>query len=807
MSRTLWTLMTLTSHWRRNPVQLAALLVGLALATALWSGVQAINTEARASYAKATDLLGGPEIEVLRPLRGTTVPQPVFVELRRAGHLVSPVVEGALIVDGRRVRILGIEPISLPSAAAPEGLDAGGGADGVPEFLRPPWQALAAPETIARLIGNNTLPPRLADASLPEDLLVMDIGIAQELLGLKEQISRLLLAPGADVPGTALERFGLKRSLADARDVTAGLTDSFHLNLTAFGFLAFLVGLLIVRSCVGLALEQRLATFRTLRACGISARRLTIVVLIEIVALAVIAGGAGLALGYGIAATLLPDVAGSLRGLYGVSISGTLRFDPAWALGGLGMSLGGALVAAGTALWTVYTLPPLAAGRPDAWREAQARQARRSLMVAAACGVFGILLHTFGDSLEAGFGTIACALLGAAMLLPTVIGALLSGLTYLARSATAEWIIADMRLQLPGLSLALVALLLALAANIGVGTMVGGFRETFLDWLDRRLAAEVYVRGVDEAQAQAIDAWAARQPEVRAVLPGRLADTVLASQPIEVRSVVDAPTYRAGWPLLQVAPDAWDHVFSAEAAMISEQLANRMKLGLGDTVDLGMGPLGIVGIYADYGNPRGQVMLSLARLEQDFPNARRMGTGLRLSLEQIGPLVTRLTEAFEVPPDNVIDQAALKRLSRQIFEKTFSVTAALNTLTLLVASVALFTALLTLFDQRLKQLAPVWAVGIPRRRLAALELGKTLIMAALTAVVAVPVGLLLAWLLVAGVNVKAFGWRLPLIPYPDQWLTLGLLSIAVAAAAAVLPSWRLSRIAPAQLLKVFANAR
>ncbi|MEM1164207.1 MAG: FtsX-like permease family protein, partial [Pseudomonadota bacterium] len=634
-----------------------------------------------------------------------------------------------------------------------------------------------------------------------------DIGIAQQVLGLEGQITQLLLDAGQTLPDAVLQRFSLKRVLPEDRAVTTGLTDSFHLNLTAFGLLAFMVGLLIVRACVGLAFEQRLPTFRTLRACGVSARQLAAAVLIEVILQAVIAGIAGLVLGYLIAAALLPDVSGSLRGLYGVSVSGTLRFAPEWALAGLAMSLGGGLIAAATALWSVYHMPPLATGRPDAWRAGQARQIRRSLIAAIACIAAGFALYFYSDSLEGGFATIACALLTAALILPALIGAMLTALARFARSALAEWMIADMRQQLPGLSLALVALLLALAANIGVGTMVGGFRETFLDWLDRRLAAEVYVRGADEVQAKAIDGWAARQPEVRSVLPGRTADTVFQSQPIEVRSVVDAPTYRDDWPLLQKAPDAWDGIFGGEAAMISEQLANRLALGLGDTVDLGMGDLRIVGVYADYGNPRGQVMMSLARLEQDFPGARRMGTGLRMDPEQVSALLIRLAEEFDVPPDNVIDQVSLKRLSRETFEKTFTVTAALNVLTLLVASIALFTALLTLFDRRLAQLAPVWALGISRRRLALLELGKTMVMATLTAVVAVPVGLLLAWLLVAVVNVKAFGWRLPLIPYPDQWIALGVLSIAVAAAAALLPSWRLSRIAPAQLLKVFANAR
>ena len=56
MTRTALT--ALLSHWRRAPLQLFTLIAGLALATGLWSGVQAINAEARASYDAAAATLG-----------------------------------------------------------------------------------------------------------------------------------------------------------------------------------------------------------------------------------------------------------------------------------------------------------------------------------------------------------------------------------------------------------------------------------------------------------------------------------------------------------------------------------------------------------------------------------------------------------------------------------------------------------------------------------------------------------------------------------------------------------------------------
>ena len=134
-------------------------------------------------------------------------------------------------------------------------------------------------------------------------------------------------------------------------------------------------------------------------------------------------------------------------------------------------------------------------------------------------------------------------------------------------------------------------------------------------------------------------------------------------------------------------------------------------------------------------------------------------------------------------------------------------TGALNALTLGVAAVAIFTGLATLAGQRLPQVAPVWALGLTRARLGWIEITRAGMLALLTAALALPVGLALAWALLAVVNVEAFGWRLPMHVFPLQWLQLFLLAIASAALAALLPALWLARRQPADVLKVFANER
>src|SRR5438128_5514473 len=100
MRRALWTLATLLSHWRRHPMQLATLLIGLISATALWSGVQALSQQARNSYDRAAATFGGARTAMLAGGDGATFPQRLFVDLRRGGWPVSPVLEGRIQIGG-----------------------------------------------------------------------------------------------------------------------------------------------------------------------------------------------------------------------------------------------------------------------------------------------------------------------------------------------------------------------------------------------------------------------------------------------------------------------------------------------------------------------------------------------------------------------------------------------------------------------------------------------------------------------------------------------------------------------------------
>ncbi|MBW4708218.1 ABC transporter permease [Roseobacter sp. YSTF-M11] len=789
-------LIALLSHWRRNPWQLLTLIAGLALATALWCGVQAINAEARASYDKAADVLASGAFNAMRKADGSAFSTQDYVALRRMGWQVSPVIEGTIERNDHVVQLVGIEPMTLPQSLLERETAGTEAARGNGTLLQARALFVHPDDAAAFTEENVTLH---LNAQRPVGTALGDIATVQGLLRKPDEITRLIVDTVQPMGLPPIPETYRIESGAGQTDV-ARLTRSFHLNLTAFGLLSFAVGIFIVYGAVGLAFEQRRGVFRTLRALGMPVRRLMVLLALELGVFSLIAGGLGVALGYLIAAALLPDVAATLRGLYGAEITGQLQLRPAWWLSGLGMAFAGTGIAAAAALIKLARLPLLSFNHPRAMSMHALASGRWMAAVACLLFVSGFAFALWGEGLFAGFALLACLLVGAAFCLPALLALALQAAGRISRGALAEWFWADSRQQLPGLSMALMALLLAMAANIGVSTMVSSFRLTFTGYLDQRLSSELYLRLDTADQAEIVTSDLVTRGVT--VLPIISEEIRIAGLPAEIYGVRDHATYRENWPILAAVPDVWDQLAADRGALINEQLARRNDLGPGDALPTG-DP--VLGVYSDYGNAAGQVVISEAEFARRYPQKRAVRFGLRADDPEAVAQYLRAT--YGLQGDALIDQAQLKAFSLSVFERTFSVTAALNLLTLSVAGLAILISLLTLATLRLPQLAPVWALGLTRRHLALLELLRALCLAAITGLFAVPLGLMLAWVLLAVVNVEAFGWRLPMFLFPAEYLQLGILTLCAALLAALWPAIRLARTPPDRLLRVFSNER
>lgn len=784
-----WCLKALLSHWWRNPVQLFAYLAGLALATALWSGVQAINSEARASYDAAAKTLGEGQYDLLIPKQGSRIPQDIYVLLRKSGWLVSPVIE-ARIDD---VRLLGIDVVTS--------------ATGLPNLANGQsaitYDTLFANEETAlkvSMLANVTV-----DKSIAPGIAIGDIGLVQRILK-RDDLTRLILLPNQPIkqPSLGMVAPNLRIQSAHAVANVTELTGSFHLNLTAFGLLSFVVGLFIVNSTIGLAFEQRRGMIRTIRSLGVPMRTLIALITFEMMTLAVIGAGLGIILGYFIAAFLLPDVAATLRGLYGAQISGTLELRASWWVSGMVLALIGTAVALSSRIWQIVQMPLLASAKPRAWVVATASRFRWQLIIAITLLFSTVPLAMTLEGLLAGFILLGCLLIGAALALPPLLGGLLTLVQKYTVAPVWEWFWADTRQQLPGLSLALIALLLAVSANIGVSTMVSSFRQTFIAFLDQRLAPELFVEVDTAEQSAALEMFLMnRQIEV---LPLLSTQVVIADLPVDLYGIRVGQTYRNNWNFLDNTLNAWDVIERGKAVVVNEQFARRADLWVGSLVQVSRDLiLPIAGVVGDYGNPKGQIIITERIFKDLYPNLYASNFGVRT--KDAAQLRSQIVNTLGIKNNAIINQVGIKALSLEVFERTFVVTSALNVLTLGVAGFAILMSLLTLADLRVPQLAPVWALGLTRRRLAWLELLRAVLLAGIVFVCAIPMGLALAWILLTIINVEAFGWQLPMYLFPLKYVELGGYALIAAFLAAMWPAVRLMRTPPSTLLRVFASER
>ena len=770
-------------------MQLFAYLAGIALATALWSGVQAINSEARASYDAAATTLGESQNDMLFSKHGDRIPQETYVLLRRSGWLVSPVIDGRLY----GVQLIGIDLVTSKTGLVAEN-----------RIVEPTVVAsdtlLANKETALKL---GSLLDITVDARIAPNVVIGDIGLVQKLLG-RDDLSRLVLLPSQPLGQPSLVTIAPNLRFQSAQKITniAQLTDSFHLNLTAFGLLSFAVGLFIVHSTIGLAFEQRRGMIRTLRSLGVPLKYLVILVAVEMMTLAAIGAGFGIVLGYLIAAFLLPDVAATLRGLYGAQISGTLELRTSWWVSGLFLALVGTAAALSSQIWQIAQMPILASIRPRAWVLATASRFRVHSIAALVLLCTTVPLALIWDGLLAGFALLGCLLIGAALALPAFVSGILTLLQRYTVAPIWVWFWADTRQQFPGLSLALMALLLAVSANIGVSTMVSSFRLTFISFLDQRLAPELFIEVTSADQSTALATFlGAREIEA---LPLLTTQVIISEQPTALFGVRVGQTYRNAWVFLDEIPTAWDLVASNNAVIINEQLARRSNLWVGDLVQITANlTLPIAAVFGDYGNPQGQVIISENTFQTLYPNLYPTRFGIRT--QAAAELRSQIVKVIGIDDSAVIDQAAIKAVSLGVFERTFIVTSALNFLTLCVAGFAILMSLLTLADLRVPQLAPIWALGLARRHLGWLELLRAVLLAAIVFVCALPVGLALAWVLLTIINVEAFGWQLPMHLFPLEYVQLGGYTLLTAFLATTWPAVRLMRTRPSTLLKVFSN--
>jgi putative ABC transport system permease protein len=860
-------------HLRRHPMQVGTTLAGVALGVAVSVAVDLANASATAAFDLSVAGVAGQSTH--RIVGGPSLlDQRVYVALRRSGlrsaRTSAPVVEGFVLVPAagdrpaRRLRLLGIDPMvdgALRSFAGSAGdttfgdpgrlQEAGAvvlnGALATELGLKPGdtfevetggWhlknEATPAAEPEPKTGGWHLKKKELRVVAvlgagderdaLMADLLIADIATTQETLGQLGRLQRIdtRLAPGEEEALRALLPADAHlETVSDQRATLGEMTRAFRLNLTAMSWLALLVGLFLIYNTMTFAVVERRPLIGRLRAMGVEGGDLFRLILIESAVLGAVGTAVGLALGVVLAQALVGLVSQTISDLYFAVQVRSVALPWTSLARGAALGLVGAVLAALPAAREAASAPP----RMVLLRSEAERGIRRALPRLLGAGALlltlaAVLLALPSRNLVLAFGGLFAGVLGFAFLVP----ALTAGLAALAARPAAfvgglvgRLAARGIATSLSRIGVAIAALVVAVAATLGVDLMVRNFRGTLISWLETTLQADYYLaaspptgargpgpRPLDPDLPALIAAW----PGVdflttyrRVTIDSERGPVALQALGME-RKAFATLTLREG-----DRETAWQAFAAGDGLLVSEPFTWRLRLGVGDTLslqtDLGRRPFKIVGIFEDFATDRGYVVLHRRAYDAVFRDRTSQSLAFAVKDDADRAALRRSLDALLAarPYLHVTESREIKRLSLEIFDRTFAITRVLRYLAVGVAFLGIVSALMALQLERAREAAVLRALGLTPSQLWGLLVGQTGLLGLIAGLLAIPLGLGLAALLVHVINKRSFGWTLHLEITALPILGAVALAVVAALCAALYPAFRLARTPPAIALR------
>ncbi len=672
-------------------------------------------------------------------------------------------------------------------------------------------------EVTLRVAG--IIPTVPGQATAPPDLLIMDLPAVQGLTDQPGQLDRVefVLEEGphraeqwqqarqklesANPPGHPRWVVG---SPSSRRAAAATMTGAFRLNLTILSLLALLVGLYLVFQGLDGAVVRRRGEIAVLRSMGVTSGQVQAAWLVEAACMGLAGGAVGLVLGWLGAQFAVKMVTRTVNALYFSSSAHSAPFD----LGEAGMALALSLVAGLFAGWRPARA---AANTPPAQMAVRAgavpypggmllRQPQLGFLLA----ILGTVLICFPPVRLAGGGRLPVAAYAAALCWIFSAG-IFSGsfLSWLGGSLPRFQInsvplrLACSHLREPsGRHRLLVAsLVCAIGMTAGMAILVGSFDATMRGWIARTFQADLYISS-DGAQTassssrishptwvQVVTLPCVKRANVIQVMDIKLggASTLLVGNKLSFFRDYAHPA----WVQPPLSDEVFDPARNSRLALASEAFSERFQLHRGDEVRVptpaGFQRVTLAGIFSDYGNERGSLLIEQGQFAQWYGN--ELAASLILALKPGWDAEAVRAELRAGHPGlGVFTSRYLRGESLRIFHQTFAVTYALELIGVVVAIAGLAFTMASLLWERRNDMNTLRALGLRRAELARAAAWE----GALTAVAGVfwglAVSLALGWLLIYRINKQTFGWTLQTA---RPWGQLGALALLVLFSAVV----------------------
>ena len=820
---------------RREPLRTALTVFAVALGAGVVIAIELAGGAAAGSFRSSLETLSGDaDLEVSAPggfderLLGALATLPYPVQFR-------PRLDGFAVVEetGATLPLAGLDLLQqgILAAAADQNLEALRDRSSIWVGGAAPWRAGDAVSLIINdRAARYTVRGRLEDDNGPRDpFLVMDIWAAQAALGKTGRLDRIEVAlpdqgdeaawiekvRGALPEGVIIERRGA-RTEANQKMLAA-----FRWNLRVLSYISLVVGAFLIYNTIAVSVVRRRTEIGILRALGATRLQVVAAFLAEAGFFGVLGAVAGTLMGRLMAGGAVELLAATVDALYVSSTPAPVELGPgAFALSmliGVPVALLSALAPAVEAS-RVAPVEAMARGR----RDHQSRtHARRDLAWAGLLGAAGALASQ-GPPVggKPVFGYLAALLLigASALAVPAAVtGASRLWRNGLRRMLGVEAMLASRSLagSLSRTAVLVGALSTAVAMMVSVGIMVGSFRETVSLWLDNQLRADFYIRPAAGSRANQNPTMDPALPDAIERVPGvagvdrfRLYDITYNGRPALLGAGETELILRYGRVSFLPGQDRLailKELPRGDNVIVSEPFANKHGVRPGDVIEA---PLGgrrprfrVLGVYRDFSNERGYIIMDRRTLLRHLPDPAP--SSLAVFLEQ-GRDLEAMRAAVEAAAAErsvtIATNRSLRAEAMRIFDRTFSITYALEAVAVAVAIMGIAGALLALVIDRRREFGLLRFLGAGGRQIWRLVLFEAGLLGLLANLIGLALGAALSLILIFVINRQSFGWTIE-FHLPVAILLAGLTVVyAATVLAALYPARVAVRLNPIEVI-------
>lgn len=834
--------------YRQHPGQLLLTLLGLALGVAIATSVILTTSSARKAFSLSTEALYGKATHQL--LGGSQgVPAEHYRSLRTELGLqnAAPVIEGFATVQGEVFSLLGIAPLA-EAQLRPRDAQSFSGAQALIQFVSTPSTVALDQKTAQRLglepgdaftltINGIDHPASLA-LTLPERtgsaaVMMTYIENARQWLQRGDSLDRI------DLRLTAAELEQVQQWLptnsrliasASHNDQMREMTAAFNTNLTAMSLLALLVGAFLIHNTMSFVVVSRRKHYALYRSLGVTRREIIYSVLTEASVLAFIGSLLGALIGIALAEQLIGMVTQTINDLYFVLTVRELQFDLwQWLLCLVLGTLAGTLPALAAAIDAARTPPGQLVQTSVLEADNQQRQGLAAVIAAVLFLLGGALMALPSASLVPGFAALFLVVIAYALLVPLFgswLFALIRASTNTAKkhlppALQSNWRLAHalgaIQRNMSRYGVALAALCVAISATVGVDIMVGSFRASVDNWLKDSLRADIYISAPSSLSSRAdgtlepsIKAWLDTQPGIANITASRMIKVQSPAGEVGLLSIDPGQQPLRGFTPLANPDNAPEHLAQGLSIQISEPLARKQRLNVGDDLALftdraGWQNFKIANVFRDYGSSQGMLVMHRQLYAQYWADSGYSSMGVILDDRHDSPAqLEHFRAQLKTTGHNYLlrDNNSIREQSLAVFDRTFAITHVLRLLTVGVAFLGLFSALMSVLLEKTREFAIFRALGARANEMTVLIVQQAALIGLVAGLLALPLGLLLAGLLIQVINVRSFGWSIEMQwSFGPLWQALSL-GLGAALLASIWPALRLRKLQISHALRM-----